>query len=169
MPWSPLLGLMVLATLVLAWWRTNLVRRREQSWESLIGRLKDCHGRQLSPQFLWREGLAVGPEEMWNRLGGLRGLWSLYRNTSVMIEMAEFAARHGAVDAELLETLRCNAIQIRLCLIAVMGQCVFEHASESVRVQAFGAASVYTGMAARMAELLRKYALTELPQFVEAM
>ena len=167
---SPLsLGFLVVAALALAWWRSGLVRQKEQSWESLIGRLKDCNGRELSPQFLWREGLSAGPEETWNRLGGLRGLWSLYRNAQVMMEMAEFASRHASLDADTLETLRCNATQIRLCVLPIMAQCVLYHANEGVRVQAFRAASVYTGMAARTAELLRKHALSELPQFVAAM
>lgn len=163
-------GILSAAALYLGWRKSNLERRKRQSWESLIGRLKDCNGRELSPQFLWKEGLHAGPEETWERLGGLRGLWSLYGNARVMMEMAEFASRQGAdVDEELLETLRCNATQIRLCVLAALSQCVLEHANESVRVQAFRAASVYTGMAARMAELLRTHAMVELPQFVAAM
>lgn len=157
------------AALYLGWRRTGLERRKAQSWESLIGRLKDCNGRELSTQFLWREGLTAGPEETWNRLGGLRGLWSMYNNARVMIEMAEFAARHEGVDAELLEALRCSATQIRLCVMTALLQCQLQQANESVRIQAFRAASVYTGMAARMAELLRNHALTELSQFVAAM
>lgn len=166
---SPLsLTLLVAAALYLGWRRSGLERRKSQSWESLIGRLKDCNGRELSPQFLWREGLSTGPEETWNRLGGLRGLWSLYNNTRVMMEMAEFAARHAGVDAEMLQTLRCNAAQIRICVMTVAAQWLLYHANENVRMHAFRAASVYTGMAARMAELLRTHALAELPQFVAA-
>jgi len=155
--------------LYLGWRRTSIERRKGQSWESLIGRLKDCNGRELSTQFLWREGLTTGPEETWNKLGGLRGLWSIYSNARVMMEMAEFAARHEGVDAEMLETLRCCAAQIRICVLTALVQCQVQQANESVRIRAFRAASVYTGMAARMAELLRNHALTELPQFVAAM
>jgi len=160
---------LVVAALSLGWWRSVRKHRKGQSWESLIGRLKDCNGRELSTQFLWREGLTTGPEETWNRLGGLRGLWSLYSNACVMMEMAEFAARRGDVDAEMLETLRCNAAQIRLCVMAVAAEYLVYQANEGVRMQAFRAASVYTGMAACMAELLRKHALVQLPQFVAAM
>jgi len=163
------LTFLVAAALYLGWRTSSLERQKGQSWESLIGRLKDCNGRELSPQFLWREGLSAGPEETWDRLGGLHGLWSLYNNTRVMMEMAEFAARSAGVDAELLETLRCNALQIRFCVMTALAQCLLEYANEGVRLQAFRAASVYTGMAARMAELLRTHALEELPQFVAAM
>jgi len=157
------------AAAALAWWRTGIERQEGQSWESLIGRLKDCNGRELSPQFLWREGLSAGPDETWHRLGGPRGLWSLYRNACVMMEMAEFAARHTGVEPEVVEALRCSATQIRLYAMTALAECVLYHANESVQVQAFRAASVYTGMAARMADLLRTHALLELPQFVAAM
>lgn len=155
--------------LYLGWRRTGLERRKGQSWDSLIGRLKDCNGRELSTQFLWREGLSAGPEETWDRLGGMRGLWSLYNNTQVMMEMAEFAAHCAGVDAQMLEGLRCDAAQIRLCVITVLLLCSLQQANENVRVQAFRAASIYTGMAARMAELLRNHARMALPQFVAAM
>ena len=168
---SPLyFGILVAAAVYLGWRRSGLERQKGQSWESLIGRLKDCNGRELSPQFLWKEGLSTGPEEIWERLGGMRGLWSLYSNARVMMEMAEFASRQSEdVDEELLETLRCNATQIRLCVMPIMAQCLLNHVNESARMQAFRAASVYTGMAARMAELLRSHAMKELPQFVAAM
>jgi hypothetical protein len=168
-PFVLYLGFPVLAAMYLGWRRSGLVEQKSQSWESLIGRLRDCNGRELSPQFLWREGLSAGPEETWNLLGGLRGLWSLYSNARVMMEMAEFAARHGGVDAEMLDTLRCNATQIRLCVITVAAEYLLHQADEGVRMQTFRAASVYTGMAARMAELLRRHARTQLPQFVAAM
>jgi len=69
-------AIFVAAALYLGWRRSSLERRKRQSWESLIGRLQqDCKGRELSDHFLWREGLSIGPEETWNRLGGMRGLW----------------------------------------------------------------------------------------------
>jgi len=170
MLYSPLfLTCFFVAAAALAWWRTGIERQSGQTWESLIGRLKDCHGRELSPQFLWREGLSMGPDETWHRLGGPRGLWSLYRNACVMMEMAEFAARHTGVEPEIVEALRCNAMQIRLYVVTALVQCVLQQANDGVQVQAFRAASVYTGMAARMADLLRTHALVELPQFVAAM
>ncbi|HEX4285522.1 MAG TPA: hypothetical protein VHZ28_10550 [Terracidiphilus sp.] len=158
------------AALYLGWWRAHLERQKRQSWESLIGRLqKDSNGRELSAHFLWKEGLSAGPEETWNRLGGVRGLWSIYKNARVMMEMAEFASRHAGVDAEILERLRCDAAQIRLGVLTVMVQCALRTADENVRMQAFRAASIYTGMAARMTELLQAHAESALPQFVAAM
>lgn len=153
------------------WWKASLERRKRASWDSLIGRLrKDCVGRELSAHFLWREGLSAGPDETWNRMGGLRGAWSMFKNAQVMMEMADFAARNcAAIDAQILDTLRSDAAQIRLCVIGVAFGCVLHAADESVRMQAFRAASIYTGMAARLTDLLQTHAEGALPQFVAAM
>jgi hypothetical protein len=169
---SPLyFAIFVAAALYLGWRRSSLERRKRQSWESLIGRLqRECKGRELSDHFLWREGLTIGPEETWDRLGGLRGLWSMFRNAAVMMEMAEFAARQDTgIELAVLEALRSDAAQIRLSVLIVVAQCALQQANESARMRAFRAASVYTGMAARMTELMQNHAASALPQFVAAM
>ncbi|HLY42711.1 MAG TPA: hypothetical protein VKR52_15960 [Terracidiphilus sp.] len=101
---------------------------------------------------------------------GPRGLWVMYQNAKVMLEMADFASRScGTVDKELLATLRSDAMQIRVCVLMALGQYAFTQASEGVRVNAFRAASMYTGMAARMTQLLQDNAAVILPDFVAAM
>ncbi len=62
------------------------------------------------------------------------------------------------VDRLLLETLRSDAMQIRLCVLMALAQTAFSQASEGVRINAFRAASMYTGMAARMTQLLQENA-----------
>ena len=54
------------------------------------------------------------------------------------------------VDRLLLETLRSDAMQIRVVRIHGPGTVRVFKASEGVRINAFRAASMYTGMAARM-------------------
>jgi hypothetical protein len=97
----------------------------------------------------------------------------MYKNAGVMMEMAEFAARNSAIDPALLEMLRSDAAQIRLCILKSLGQYALNHAvdraHESVRMSAFRAASMYTGMAARMTQLLQENAAMALPEFVAAM
>ncbi len=78
-------------------------------------------------------------------------------------------AIHRIVDRVLLETLRSDAMQIRLCVLVGLAQYAFSQASEGVRVNAFRAASMYTGMAARMTQLLQDHAAVVLPDFVAAM
>ncbi|MGA8744040.1 MAG: hypothetical protein WB561_22800 [Terracidiphilus sp.] len=152
-------------------WRVGLRRRNAQSWDSLIARLRhDWSARELSDQFLWKEGLSVTPDDTWTRLQGPHGLWAMYQNAKVMLELADYATRNSDhVDRVLLETLRSDAMQIRVCALMALAQYAFSHANEGVRVNAFRAASMYTGMAARMTQLLQEHAGVRIPDFVAAM
>jgi hypothetical protein len=152
-------------------WRRSVGRRNEQSWDSLLARLRpDWSARDLSDQFLWKEGLNATPEDAWQRMEGPKGLWVMYQNARVMLEMADYAFRNSnSVDRLLLETLRSDAMQIRLCVLTALAQYGFSKASEGVRVNAFRAATMYTGMAARMTQMLQECAPVMVPDFVAAM
>ena len=124
----------------------------------------------MSDQFLWKEGLNATPEDAWQRMEGPKGLWVMFQNARVMMEMADFAAKNSPdVDKVLLETLRSDAMQIRVCVLMGLAQYAFTQASEGVRVNAFRAASIYTGMAARLTQLLQEHAAVIGPDFVAAM
>jgi hypothetical protein len=161
----------VAIALILLKWRTSVQRRNAQTWDTLLGRLRpEWSARELSDHFLWQEGLSATPEDAWHRMEGPKGLWVIYQNARVMQEMADFAAKHcDSVDRLLIETLHSDAMQIRVCVLAALGQYAFRHASEGVRVNAFRAASIYTGMAARMTQLLQEHAAVMVPDFVAAM
>jgi len=152
-------------------WRAGVRRRNAQSWDSLLARLRpDWSARELSDQFLWKEGVSATPEDAWKRMEGPKGLWTMYQNARVMLEMADYADRHAQnVDRLLLETLRSDAMQIRVCVLMALVQYGFSQASEGVRVNAYRAATMYTGMAARMTQLLQEHAAMVVPDFVAAM
>src|SRR5580692_800808 len=157
--------------LYLAFWQKNARRRNAQTWESLLARLRpEWSARELSEQFLWKEGLSATPEDAWRRMEGPKGLWVMYQNARTMLEMADFAAKNSdTVDRLLLETLRSDAMQIRVCVLMALAQYGFSKASEGVRVNAFRAATMYTGMAARMTQLLQENNPMMVPDFVAAM
>lgn len=169
----PLLQIAIISALAfyLVRWRGGVRRRNSQSWESLVASLRvDWSARELSDHFLWKEGLNATPEDAWQRMEGPKGLWVMYQNARVMLEMADFADRNaGGVDRLVLETLRSDAMQIRLCVLMALAQYAFSQASEGVRVNAFRAASMYTDMAARTTQLLQEHAAMILPDFVAAM
>jgi hypothetical protein len=169
----PLVQLAAIAAIVyyLVRWRASAKRRNAQTWDSLLAKLRpDWSARELSDQFLWKEGLSTTPEEAWKRMEGPKGLWVIYQNARVMLEMADYASRHcEGVDRLLVETLHSDAMQIRVCVLSALAQYAFTQASEGVRVNAFRAASMYTGMAARMTQLLQEHAAVLVPDFVAAM
>lgn len=160
-----------LIAVFLGYCRARQRRRSSATWESLTARLQSgWSARGLSEHFLWKEGLSSTPDETWERIKGSQGLWAIYRNAGVMQEMASFAALNSdTVDPVLIQTLRSDAAQIRLCVLTTVAQCAFNQASDSVRLNAFRAASMYTGMAARMTQLLQDSASMALPDFVAAM
>jgi hypothetical protein len=162
---------LVAITLYLVRWRMNARRRNAETWDSLIAKLRlDWSARELSDHFLWKEGLSATPEDAWRRMEGPKGLWVIYQNARVMLEMADYAAKHcEGVDRLLIETLHSDAMQIRLCVLTALVQYAFTQASEGVRVNAYRAASIYTGMAARMTQLLQEHAAVLVPDFVAAM
>ena len=152
-------------------WRAGVRRRNTQSWNSLLAQIRpEWSARELSDQFLWKEGLSATPEDAWQRMEGPKGLWVMFQNARVMMEMADFAARNCSdVDRVLLETLRSDAMQIRVCVLMGLAQYAFSQAGEGVRVNAFRAAAIYTGMAARLTQLLQDHAAVIVPDFVAAM
>src|SRR5208337_2155738 len=152
-------------------WQIGVRRRNAQTWDSLLARLRpDWSARELSENFLWREGLSATPEDAWQRMDGPKGLWVMHQNARVMLQMADYAARNcEGVDRLLIETLHSDAMQIRVCVLMALGQYAFTQASEGVRINAFRAASMYTGMAARMTTLLQDHAAMMVPDFVAAM
>lgn len=157
--------------LYLVRWQRNARARNSQTWETLMAKLRpEWSARELSDHFLWQEGLSATPEDAWHRMEGPKGLWVMYQNSKIMLEMADFAAKHcEGVDRLLVETLHSDAMQVRVCVLTALAQYAFTHASEGVRVNAFRAASMYTGMAARMTQLLQEYAANMVPDFVAAM
>jgi len=169
----PLLQLVAFAAVVicLGRWRSSTRRRKDESWDSLLSRLRlDWSARELSDEFLWKEGVNATPADAWQRMEGPKGLWIMYQNARVMLEMANFAARNDAsVDREVLETLRSDAMQIRLLVLMALAQYGFTQASEGVRVNAFRTAEIYSCMAARLTALLQNHAAGVLPDFVAAM
>src|ERR1700728_3760769 len=161
----------VATALILGRWRMGVRRRNAETWETLLARLRpDWSARELSDHFLWKEGLSATPEDAWKRMEGPKGLLVMYQNARVLLQMADFASKHcEGVDRLLVETLHSDAMQIRVCVLMALAQYAFTQASEGVRVNAFRAASLYTGMAARTTQLLQEYAAVQVPDFVAAM
>jgi len=116
-----------LVALYLGRWRSGVRRRNSQSWDSLLARLRpDWSARELSDNFLWKEGLSATQADAWQRMEGPKGLWAMYQNARVMLEMADYAAtRCTEVDPLLLATIRSDAMQIRVCVFMALGQCLY--------------------------------------------
>lgn len=172
----PLLQVIVLGALLLylAKWRGSMRSRNIKSWDQLFCQLRtDWSARDLSNQFLWKQGLAVTQDEIWERVNGPHGLRVMYKNARVLLEMADFAARNASpdnpVDPLLVESIRTDAMQIRLCVLMAIAQYGISSATAGVKVNAWRAADLYTTMASRMTQIMQSHAALRLPDFVAAM
>ncbi|HUV70132.1 MAG TPA: hypothetical protein VMW15_10755 [Terracidiphilus sp.] len=152
-------------------WKSGLQRRNAQSWDSLVARLRlNSMTRSLGDQSIWNGNLNVTPEEKWRLIRGAHGLWTMYENAGVMLEMADYAARNGeSVDPELLATLRSDAMQIRVCVLSALTRYALSQMNEGIGVNVTRAAAVYTEMTARTAELLAMNGRQMAPNFMPAM
>lgn len=162
-----LLGLVVVCVVAVYFrqWRMGMRRRNDQNWESLVARLRP----DLSACD-WKDASNATPEEKWQQTGGAQGLWSLFENAGVMLELADYAARNSeTVDRELLGSLRSDAMQIRLSVITALFKYAFSQVNEGICVNAFRAAKMYTEMAARMTELVQGNTSNMVPDFAGAM
>jgi len=120
-----LISLQIAAVLCLGvylfYWRSGARRRNAQTWDSLLARLRpDWSARELSDQCSLKEGLNATPEDAccaWK----VQSLWVMYQNARTMLEMADYAAKNSdTVDRLLLETLRSDAMQIRVCVLTAL-------------------------------------------------
>jgi len=165
---------LVLVFAVIGWLvhcRIRLGRRNQQSWNSIVARLQPAWGgRESSCHYLWQEGLSVCPDELWCNIHGARGLWAIFKNAGVMLEIVEFVERNSdGIDVMLLEQLRRDAFQVRKSSIIAIVQSAMTVCSDTVRINAFRTVSMYTGMTARMIRLIEQNAAVALPEFVASM
>ncbi len=152
-------------------WMAGVRRRNKQTWGSLMARLRpDWNSRELNDPTLWAEAHRATPEEKWERIEGARGLVAMFQNASVMLEMADYAARNSdSVDPQLLASLRSDAMQIRVSVMEALARYAFCQVNEGICVNALRAASMYADMTTRMAQLLQANAAGMVPNFVAAM
>jgi len=165
----------IAATVVLAVYlatrRTGLRRRNAQSWDSLLARLQpDWSAPELGDCSYRKEGPTSTLERKWNLIQGAHGLWAMFENARVMLEMADYAAQNGdSVDRELLNSIRHDAMQIRVYVVIALVQYAFGQMNENICVNAYRAVSMYVGMTTRVTQMLEANAGGMLPNFVAAM
>lgn len=160
---------MAAVAIYLVRWVTAQRRRNAQSWESIVARLRpDWDAAEAGAQSFWNDNAGISLEEKWRRIRGAHGLWVMYENTRVMLEMADYALRNSAsVDRELIAALRSDALQIRVFVVSALARYAFSHVNESICSNAARATAMYADMTARMAELLQGQQMA--PSYVAAM
>jgi hypothetical protein len=162
---------LVVFAIYVEWWRAGERRRQAQVWERLTIQLQpNWYGEglsdQLNGQFSWNPDENATPQQRWLKVQGAQGLWSMYENARVMLDMAEYAARSSsAVDKESLGALRKDAMEIRVCVLIALSKYACNEVNESTCGNVSRAAMLYADMAARMTKLMRMHRETMVPNF----
>jgi hypothetical protein len=134
-------------------------------------RPNDWGHEDVAQRYLYSAEITASTEDIWNRISGAKGLWAMYLNAPVLVQLADYAAEHGGgeIPEELLEGIRSDAFQIRICVLMALAQHVFSPSAVAPAVNALRATSAYTAMVARMTAIFQDHSALLFPNFLEAM
>jgi hypothetical protein len=102
-------------------WRHARAKRNHQSWDQIVAALRtdDWPQGEFSERYLDRGGIKVVPPDIWKRL------WAMYTNAPLLVQLADYAAEDSTnPDEALLEALRGDAFQIRICALIALVKCL---------------------------------------------
>jgi hypothetical protein len=156
------------------YWRRAQAKRRSSDWNSIVARFRS-HSEfgfaEIAERYLYSPGIQATSQDIWPRIQGAHGLWSMFVNAGVLMELADYAARNGneAVPELLLEELRTDALQLRIAVLVAILRYGFSHSGVSASVNAHRAACAYSSMLAHMTTLFQEHSALFFPRFLEAM
>lgn len=156
------------------YWRRTQIRRRNADWNSILGRLRsnsEFGFAEISKRYLYSPGIQATSQDVWPRIDGVNGLWAMYVNAGVLMELAEYASTHGreVVPEMLIEELRSDAMQLRIAVLIAIARYGFSRSGVSASVNAHRAACAYGSMLAHMTTLFQEHSALFFPRFLEAM
>jgi hypothetical protein len=163
--------LTVLLIAYAAFWRRQQAKRRGKTWNGIVSQLSsnDWGIEEISERYLYKSEVQVTTEDVWQRIHGCKGLWAMYKNSSVLVQLADYAAEHGeGVDHEMLEGLRSDAVQIRLSVMMALGQYLFSASSVGAAVNAHRAVATYSAMMVRLTAFVQEYSTPLFPSYLNA-
>ena len=162
----------VLFAVLFFWVKGQRSRARVNTWDEIVSKLRtnDWGFEEISDRYLYKSGINATANDIWPRIQGASGLWAMYRNAALLLQLADYAAQHGEnVDEALLESLRADAFQIRLSVMTALGKYAFSRSTVGASVNAHRAASMYSEMLVRMTTLFQEHSALLFPRYLEAM
>jgi hypothetical protein len=152
-------------------WCIGVRRRNAESWDSLLARLRPgWNARELTDLDFSNDEPNLSTVVYWRRLWAARGLWAMYTNAGIMLEIANYADRNGrSVDQELLAVLRSDALEVRASVLKTVVSYACGAMRESICMSALRAEAAYAEMTEEMRALLEKNIGEAVPAFVAAM
>lgn len=155
-------------------WRRSQTKRRNAGWDSIVSRFRS-HSTfgiaDISERYLYSPAIQATPQNIWPRIHGAEGLWAMFINAGVLMELTDYAAEHGgeAIPEMLIEELRSDALQLRIAVLVALARYGFSRSGVSASVNAHRAACAYGSMLAHMTTLFQEHSALYFPRFLEAM
>lgn len=152
-------------------WRRQQWTRGKKSWDEIVARLcgHDWGLEDIAEGYLYKSGIRATTQDIWQRIAGCRGLWAMYKNAPVLVDLADYAAKHGdGIDPILLSELRRDAFQIRLYVIMALAQHAMTASSAGAAFNAHRAAAVYSEMLARLTGYMQEHSAKLFPNYLDA-
>jgi len=155
-------------------WRRSQTKRRSSGWDSILSRFRS-HSEfgfaEISERYLYSPGIQATPENIWPRIRGAEGLWAMFINAGVLMELADYTAEHGGeqIPEMLIEELRSDALQLRIAVLVGLLRYGLSRSGVSASVNAHRAACAYGAMLAHMTTLFQEHSTLYFPRFLEAM
>ena len=153
-------------------WRYAQARRKRRTWDEIVSALRpnDWGLDGVSERYLYRGTIKAVPADIWGRIDGARGLWAMYCNAPLLMQLADYAVEHGTdPDQELLQALRSDALQIRICVLMALAKYLISRSTVGASANAHRATAVYTEMLSRLTMLFENSAGQLLPKYLAAM
>jgi|SRR5579875_3655833 len=156
------------------YWRRSQSRRRSADWDSIIARFRsnsEFGFSEITERYLYSPEIQATSEDIWPRIHGANGLWAMFVNAGVLMELADFAAAHGgeAVPELVIEELRADALHLRIAVLMALLRYGFSRSGVSASVNAHRAACAYSAMLAHATKLFQEHSAVFFPRFLEAM
>jgi hypothetical protein len=155
------------------YWRRCQAKRQTADWESIVARLRsnsEFNFDEVAERYLYSDGIRATTRDIWCRIDGANGLWAMFTNAGVLMQLADYAAQHGQdVPEELIEELRSDALQIRISVIIALAKYGFSRSGVKASVHALRAANAYSSMLAHITTLFQEHSALYFPRFLEAM
>jgi hypothetical protein len=155
------------------YWRRNQAKRRAADWDTIVGRLRsnsEFGFSEITDRYLYSDEINATPADIWRRIDGANGLWAMFTNAGVLMELADYATEHGQdVPEQLIEELRSDALQLRIAVMISLTKYAFSRSGVAASVHAHRAASAYSGMLAHMTTLFQEHSALYFPRFLESM
>ncbi len=155
-------------------WRRNQARRRNADWDSILARFRsnsEFGFAEVTERYLYSPEIQATPENIWTRIHGAAGLWAMFVNAGVLMELVDYASRHRgeAIPEMLIEELRSDALQLRMAVLVALLRYGVSRSGVSASVNAHRAACAYGSMLAHMTSLFQEHSALFFPRFLEAM